>query len=411
MGKRVVIVGAGLAGLTCARELGLRGVECIVLEAADAVGGRVRTDFVAGFPLDRGFQVLLTAYPETIRWLDYEKLGLQRFYAGAVSYFDGELHRLADPWRHPIDALATLHGPVGSLLDKLRIGLMRMRLTLGSAERFFTAAETTTAARLAEMGYSPDMVRKFLRPFFGGVFLDGDLETTSFMLDFTFRMFAAGSVAVPARGMGEIPHQLASGLPPGSIRTHTTVAAVEPNAVVTTDGERFAADAVAVATSARVAAELLGQTAPRPGRGVRCVYFRAENAPTDPYTLVLNGEGAGPVNNLCVRPGLAEANGFLVSATILEPYPADESAAVAATRSQLNDWFGDVVRDWEFLRAYEIRDALPDQCVGALDPLHEQPRLENGICVCGDYRQVGSINGAMASGRHAAEAIVAQLAP
>jgi hypothetical protein len=409
MGKNVVIVGAGLAGLTCARALRERGIAATILEAGDGIGGRVRTDLVDGFPLDRGFQVLLTAYPEAQRWLDYDALDLQRFYAGALVHTDTGLHRLADPWSHPVAAVASLFGPVGTTADKLRIAWLRARLAGGSTESLLARPETTSAERLAADGFSADMLRRFLRPFFGGVFLERDLTTTSRMLEFTFRMFASGAAAVPAAGMGQIPAQLASPLPAGSLRTGVAAAQVTRDSVTTVAGEHLSADAVVVATDARSASRLLGTPAPAPGRNVLCLYFAAADAPAEPYTLVLDGEGDGPVNNVCVRPGLPGSTGMLVSASLLEPYPSSIDAAVDAARAQLGRWFGAGVGDWRFLRAYDVRDALPDQSVGALDPQHEQPRLESGVFICGDWRQVGSINGAMVSGRHAAEAVATAL--
>ena len=136
--SEVVIVGAGMAGLTCARRLQRDGVECVVLDAADAVGGRVRTDVVQGFRLDRGFQVLLTAYSTARQWLDYESLSLMRFTAGALVWCDGRMCLVGDPWREPRALLARLRAPVGSLRDKVRwprCGLRRERVRWKSCLR------------------------------------------------------------------------------------------------------------------------------------------------------------------------------------------------------------------------------------------------------------------------------------
>ncbi|MGI9176122.1 MAG: FAD-dependent oxidoreductase, partial [Rhodothermales bacterium] len=178
----VLIVGAGLAGLNCARHLHRRGIPFQLLEASDGVGGRVRTDRVDGFLLDRGFQVLLTAYPETRAALDYSALDLRPFYDGALIRTGGRFHRLADPLRRPLDAPATLLAPVGSLLDKLKVGWLRWNVLRGSVEDVFRRPEVTTLDALRHRwGFSEEMIDAFFRPFLGGILLDRDLQASSRM--------------------------------------------------------------------------------------------------------------------------------------------------------------------------------------------------------------------------------------
>jgi phytoene dehydrogenase-like protein len=215
----IIIVGAGLAGLCCARVLHQAGIPFLIVEASDGVGGRVRTDSVEGFLLDRGFQVLQTAYPEAQAVLDYRDLDLQPFYPGALVYYDGQLHRVGDPLRQPQHFLSTLFSPIGTLADKLRVARLRRRVSQGSIEDLFRRPETSTLAVLKAQGFSDRMITSFFRPFFSTVFFDRELASSSRMFEFVFRMLAAGDTALPAGGMGAIPAQLAGSLPAGTVRT------------------------------------------------------------------------------------------------------------------------------------------------------------------------------------------------
>ncbi len=409
----VIVVGAGLAGLACALRLHEAGAAVRVLEASVGVGGRVRTDVVDGFRLDRGFQVLLTAYPETRRILDYAALDLRAFLPGALIRRAGRFHELSDPWRRPDRALRSLTAGVGTLLDRVRMARFRGRVRRGSLEDLFRRPETSAMERLQAEGFSAGMIEAFFRPFFGGILLDRSLSASSRMLEFVFRMMAEGDVAVPAGGMGAIPEQMAGRLPEGTVRLGSRVAGVSPREVRLESGETMAADAVVVATEGPEAARLLGLPAPG-SRPVTCLYFAAERAPVEEPILVLDGDGAGPVNNLCfpsqLAPSYAPPGATLVSASVVGGAASDagDDALEAAVRAQMEAWFGPEVRDWRHLRTDHVRHAQPEQRPGALEPVERPVRLESGLFVCGDHRDTASLHGAMRSGRRAAEAVLAR---
>lgn len=408
----VVIVGGGLAGLCCARQLQQRGANFLLLEASDSVGGRIRTDIVDGFRLDRGFQVFLTSYPEAQRTLDYDALQLRPFLPGALVRNSGKFHLLADPWRKPFAAISSLFSPLGTLADKLRVAQLRSRTLKGSVEHRFQDRETTTLRALQDCGFSGSMIEGFFRPFLGGIFLDPELQTSSRMFDFVFRMFSLGSASLPAEGMEAIPRQLASALPASSICLGARVAGVRAGSVRLESGEQLNARAVVVAADGPAAAQLLGGTISSAGQGVTCLYFEAPRPPIDQPILVLNGERRGPINNLCVptqvAPTYGPGEGSLVSVTVLG-IPQTSDQLLTEVRDQLADWFGPAVRTWHHLRTYRIPYALPRQVPPALDPPERATRWRTGIYVCGDHRDNASIQGAMVSGRRAAEAVLEDL--
>lgn len=408
----VVIIGAGLAGLCCARHLNDAGTDFLIVDAADAVGGRVRTDEVQGFLLDRGFQVFSAAYPEAQRMLDDEALDLRRFEPGAIVRYADAFHALTDPWRRPIQGLRSVFSPIGTLGDKLRIARLRSRVMKGSLADQFAVPETTTLEALRQDGFTDSIIERFFRPFLGGIFLDPDLQASSRMFHFVFRMFSKGYATLPAQGMQAIPRQLASKLPAERIRLNTRVTALENGSIDLASGESIRARAVVVATESPVAEQLLDQPVSPGSQGVTCLYFAAEEAPVNEPVLVLNGEGRGPINNLCVPSLLmpcAPDGQHLVSVTVLGIPDQDDAALEHEVRQQLEDWFGNAAQHWRHLHTYRIPHALPRQNPPALSPPERPTQLDHGVYVCGDHRDNASIQGAMVSGRRAAEAVLADL--
>ncbi|MHB8657406.1 MAG: NAD(P)/FAD-dependent oxidoreductase [Solirubrobacteraceae bacterium] len=419
----VVIVGAGLAGLSCARELAGAGVAVRVLEAGDAVGGRVRTDRIEGFLLDRGLQILLCAYPSARAALDLPALRLRPFYPGAIVLSDGELHRLADPLRHPAAAFRSAGSSLTSLADVAALARLVAR-SRGSVSELFSRPETTAEQALEGAGVSRSLLERFFRPFLGGAFLDLELRTSSRMLDFLLRMFSRGPGVVPEHGMQQIPEQLAARLPAGSIRRHAAVAAVEAGAVELEDGEVVPAGAVVIATDGSQAARLIealsltGVPQIEPlAEPAWCqsttLYFAAERAPTEEPVLFLDGDRSGPANSVAVMssvsPAYAPAGQALVGASIVGSPPSSPDPLEQRVAAQLEHFFGPVALDFRHLRTYEIARALPAQPPGWLEPPGRPVTLAPGIHVCGDHRDHGSIEGAIVSGRRAALACLQEL--
>ena len=405
----VLIVGAGLSGLCCALKLQEEGVTCLLLEASDGVGGRIRTDEHDGFRLDRGFQIFLTSYPEARRLLDYHALELRPFLPGAVVRFNGKFYEMADPWRRPIAAVKSLFSPIGTPIDKLRVAGLRSRSLKGTIEERFRDPEITSLQLLREAGFSPSMIDRFFRPFLGGIFLDSELNTSSRMLHFVFRMFSLGKACLPAEGMEAIPRQLASKLLPDSIRLGAKVLSIRPGSVTLASGELLTAKSVVLAVEGCTATELLGDTISSAGQCTTCLYFAAPSSPINRPILVLNGDGKGPINNLCVPTDAADTYGpkgkSLVSVTVLGTNN-DANRLLADVRQQLYEWYGNAVKDWRHLRTYSIPYALPAQAPPALIEPTRDVRWQLGIYVCGDHRDNASIQGAMVSGRRAADAVI-----
>ena len=410
----VAIVGAGLAGLACARTLAQRGVSCAVFEAADAVGGRVRTDIVDGFRIDRGFQVLLTAYPEASAVLDYRALDLRPFAPGALVRLGGRFERVGDPFRDPLSVFPTAIARVGTLADKLRVLSLRAAVRQGTPESLWQRPEVSTEAALrTRYGFSARMVDRFFRPFLGGVLLDRDLRASSRAFEFYFRMFSEGDVVVPALGMQAIPEQIAAALPPGTVRLNAAVAHVEPDGsgLRLESGEAVACRAVVVAVEAPAVARLVPGVAVPASKATVQIAWAAAAAPDARPVLMLDGDGAGPVNNVQVMsnvaPTLAPDGQALVTASVLGDPAEPDDALDAAARAQMRTWFGPAVDGWRTLSAVRVPHALPD--LPSVEPPEREAHVRGGLFLTGDWLRNGSIDGALVAGRHAAERTIGAL--
>jgi len=428
-----IIVGGGLAGLACARTLHAAGRRLLLLEASERLGGRVATESVEGFRIDRGFQVYLDAYPEGRRQLDHASLELGRFEPGAILAEGPRLRRLADPWRRPLAAVGSLVDGTVGLADALRIASLRgelvRKLRAGSLDpKRAVADERSTREMLLARGFSEGFIRRFFEPFFGGVFLERELATSEAVFAFSFAMFSVGSACLPAGGMQAIPRQLAAGLPAEAIRVATPVAAVEPGRVRLADGGELTAEAVVVATDAAAAGRILpaaaageaGDPGGRAWKATRLVAFRAERSPLGGPTLLVVADepgaaaaSSGPISNLTVpsdvAAGYAPPGVSLVAVSVREDWQEAGEPLADAIRRQASAWFGETALGWQTLAEIEVPHALPVETPQARRERPAESLSGNRLFLCGDHLTTASINGALGSGRRCGEAVAAAL--
>jgi hypothetical protein len=401
--KPVAIVGAGLAGLACAVALHEAGVPVSLYEASDGVGGRVRSDRVDGFTVDRGFQVALTAYPELHRRLDLAALDLQAFDPGALVWRDGKGSVVGDPFRRPATAAATALAPIGSVLDKVRIARLRHRLRSVHPVRLLQGPDGTTSDALRDEGFSDAIVERFFTPLVGGIQLDPALGDSRRMFEVIFRMLADGDSAVPAAGMQAIPDQLAARLPDGTITLGARIDSVTATSVCLRDGDEIEAAAVVVATEGPVAVDLLG-LAPVESKPAGAVWFAAPSPPVDSKLVVLDGTGRGPVLNVAVMSNVAATYAPAGRHLVVAALPGHVGADIDdVARRQLRGWWGAQVESWEVVATQRIAHGQPTQRP-PFDP-KRRVALGDGRFVCGDHRDTASIQGALYSGRRCAVAV------
>jgi phytoene dehydrogenase-like protein len=419
----VVVAGAGLAGLVAARHLAAAGAEVTVFERRDEVGGRVRSRRRDGFTLDRGFQVLFTAYPAVRRELDLGELDLQSFSPGALIARPGERSVLSDPLRDPLSLTDSLFNTEVTLSDKLRTLALRQHVGSRDEATVFGSPDASIREYLREWGFSDRYRENFVAPFYGGITLDRSLSTSKRVFEYTFKAMSEGRIALPASGMAAVPGQLASRAREAGARIDCgeAVAAITPDgddaATVETEARSVEADAVVVATDPRTARRLTGvasiPTAARPSVTHYCSLPASTVRSLDaPRKIHLNAADDRP--NLIVpisgvAPSYAPGDRGLLCATFLgdDALDADEDDLFRATHEALSAWYPERRFDeLKPLNTERVEFAQFAQPPGVHDdlPAHRDP--SGPVYLAGDYTAWSAIQGAMRSGREAAAAVL-----
>lgn len=408
----VVVIGAGLAGLACARELGGHGLDVRVLEASDGLGGRVRTDRVDGFTLDRGFQVLNTGYPELPRFVDLADLDLRSFDPFLGVHLDGERVTIGNPLQRPTSLPSLLSVPVGGVYGQLATGLYAGECVALPTRRLKARPDVSSAEAWRSAGIPTDMVNGILRPFFSGVLLEQGMTTSRRFTDMMIRMFARGRSTVPSNGMQALPERIASALPDGTVALSSPVSRIDSRHVETPHG-RVSARAVVVSTDPWTAASLLPDRIEVPqARGVTTVYHAAPDFPEASATLLLDADSSPVANTIALSkaaPEYAPAGRVLVSSSMVHG-SVPEDVDGPEVRRVLARLHGTDTSQWELIATYDLPHALPG--MPAPHPMRKPVRVSydgDWVYVAGDHRDTSSLQGALVSGRRTADAVLDDL--
>jgi protoporphyrinogen oxidase len=406
---KIHIIGAGISGLIAAQILENHGYSPVIIEASNTVGGRVKTDVVNGYNLDHGFQVLLTSYPAAKKYLNYDALELQQFLPGATIFKNGKSQTIGDPLRSASLLLPTLISSVGTFSDKIKILQLNLFLKKKTLADIFKTNEKSTLNYLQDFGFSMNMIQTFFKPFFSGIFLEPNLETSSRMFEFVYKMFGDGLAVLPKNGIQAIPNQLKNNLKTTRFQFNTSVKEVKNNLIILQDGSEIKNHFTIIATEAsHLVSNLKNQETS--WKSCETIYFETKNRNIQKPIIGLIADEKALINNIFYHTSIetsAKEKQELLSVTIVKEHDLSEENLLKKVTEDLKIYCN--IANTKFLKRYYIKKALPKLHNLQYEISSTETKLTSAIFLAGDILLNGSLNAAMISGERAALGIIQTL--
>lgn len=406
---KINIIGAGVSGLIAAQILENYGYHPTIIEAADKVGGRVKSDSYKGYTLDHGFQVLLTSYPAAKKYLDYKALELQEFLPGATIFKNGNQQTIGDPLRKLTLLFPTLFSSIGNFSDKLKVLKLNTILKKKEVSAIFKENEKTTLQYLQDFGFSTEIIADFFKPFFSGIFLESNLDTSSRMFEFVYKMFGDGLAVLPKKGIQAISNQLKSKLNNTTFLFNTAVQEVKNNTILLKDNSEIKSHITIIATEA---SSLISNLKNQETEWKSCdtLYFEAEKRAIQKPIIGLIADENSLVNNIFYHTSVDTADKSdkeLLSVTIVNNHQLNENQLIDKVKQELKEYCK--IEGLHFLKRYQIKKALPKLTNLQYEISSTETKLKSTIFLAGDQLLNGSLNAAMIAGERAALGVIQTL--
>ena len=406
---KIHIIGAGISGLIAAQILENHGYHPTIIEASSTVGGRVKSDIVNGYTLDHGFQVLLTSYPAAKKYLNYEALDLQKLLPGATLFKNGKAQTIGDPLRSLSLLFPTLLSTVGTLADKIKILKLNALLKKKKNTLIFQTEEKTTLQYLKDFGFSDEIITDFFKPFFSGIFLETELETSSRMFEFVYKMFGNGLAVIPKKGMQAIPNQLKSNLINTHFKFNSPVKEVKDRQIILEDESILESNITIIATDASALISNLKNQG-TDWKSCDTLYFETKKSVINKPLIGLISDENMLVNNIFYHTSVATLNKTkkeLLSVTVVKRHQLNEKDLIDKVVEELHSKCG--ISDISFLKRYQIKKALPKLTNLQYEISSTETKLKSSIFLAGDQLLNASLNAAMIAGERAAMGVIQTL--
>ena len=407
--SKIHIIGAGISGLIAAQVLENYGYKPTIIEGSNSVGGRVKSDLVEGYLLDRGFQVLLTSYPAAKKYIDFDALEIQRLLPGATIFKNGKSQTIGDPLRSFSLLFPTLFSSIGTFSDKLKILKLNVLLKKKEIDTIFKEDEKTTLQYLIDVGFSEEMIQTFFKPFFSGIFLEPNLDTSSRMFEFVYKMFGEGLAVVPKAGIQAISNQLKDNLKNTKILLNSEVESVKNKSIILKDGSEIESDFTIIATEA---SQLVANLNNQETHWKTCdtLYFETTDRIISRPLIGLISEENSLINNLFYHTSIqttTKGKGELLSVTIVKNHSLSEKQLIEKITEELKYFCG--ITNATFIKRYQIKKALPKLDNLQYEISSTETKLTSSIFLAGDQLLNGSLKAGMIAGERAAMGVIGTL--
>ncbi|MHB0754718.1 FAD-dependent oxidoreductase [Polaribacter sp. M15] len=405
----IYIIGAGVSGLVSAQVLENHGYHPTIIEASNTIGGRVQSDLVENYILDRGFQVLLTSYPAAKHYLSYTDLELQEFLPGATIFKDGKSQTIGDPLRSFSLLFPTLFASVGNFADKTKILKLNALLKKKKVVEIFRTDEKSTLKYLQDFGFSESIINDFFKPFFSGIFLEPNLATSSRMFEFVYKMFGDGLAVLPKGGIQEIPNQLKSNLKHTTFKFNTPVKEVKDSDIILQNDAVIKSNMTIIATEAsNLVANLKNQETD--WKSCDTFYFETHHRVINKPLIGLIADKNALINNIFYHTSLAtssKGNKELLSVTVVKEHQLSKLDLILRVTEDLKKYCS--IDTVNLLKHYHIKKALPKLDNVQYEISSTETKLKPTVFLAGDQLLNGSLNAAMIAGERAAFGVIQTL--
>lgn len=403
-----IVIGGGYTGLSTAYYLQKFGLNVKLFDLSARIGGRAKTDIVDGFTLDRGTHFYHHSTTELSKIIDLNSLELKNTYPGYLFRYQNNFLLYSNPMLKTSDVLPTLFAKNTSFKDKMRLFGFNIKLKTTSYSKIVKQKDISTYQYFKNNGFSKQTIDTIIRPVMASTIFDRNLQSSSKISLLYLKSLFNDHVALPKNGIGNISEMIAKKLQPASICLKSKVKKITQDGVEFTNGNVLKAKAIILATNAIDAKVIYPNcNVNTESTHVSTIYFESDKAPIAKPIMLLNANSEGIISHLFVpttlHPAYAPKGKHLIAVNIVKEHDFDDEELIEKVLIELTDWFGLQVKDWNHIKTYHIKYAMPFKPI--LDDVKFTLHVQDNIFYAGDALSIGSMETALRSGRETANLV------